>query len=71
MKSKAIPIGVVMCLGLAVYSKADTKSEIVCRVTYLSELMIDTDMSTSDFYKVYTEMGAEGFCEKDFIAIKE
>ena len=32
--------------------------------------MIDPDMSTADFYKVYTAMGAEGFCEKDFIAVK-
>lgn len=71
MKSEDTPIGVVMCLGLAVYSEADSNSDVVCRVKYLSELMIDQDMSTADFYKVYTEMGAEGFCEKDFIAIKE
>lgn len=70
MRTKDMPIGVVTCLGLAVYSEADQNSEVVCRVKYFAELMIDPDMSTADFYKVYTAMGAEGFCEKDFIAVK-
>ena len=70
MKTENMPIGVVTCFGLPVYSEADMSSEIICKVRYLSEVMIDPDMSTADFYKVYTAVGVEGFCQKDFICYK-
>lgn len=70
MKTEDMPIGVVTCPGLPIYSDADLSSEIVCKVRYLSEVMIDPDMSTADFYKIYTAIGAEGYCQKDFVNIK-
>ena len=70
MKTEIMPIGVVTCFGLPVYSEADLNSEIICKVQYLSEVMIDPSMSTADFYKVYTAVGVEGFCQKDFICYK-
>lgn len=70
MKTEDMPIGVVTCPGLPIYLDADLNSEIVCKVRYLSEVMIDPDMSTADFYKIYTAIGAEGFCQKDFVNIK-
>ena len=70
MRTENMPIGVVTCFGLPVYSEADMSSEIFCNVRYSSEVMIDPDMSTADFYKVYTAAGVEGFCQKDFICYK-
>lgn len=70
MKTEDMPIGVVTCPGLPIYSDADLNSEIVCKVRYLSEVMIDPDMSTADFYKIYTAIGAEGYCQRDFVNIK-
>ena len=32
---------------------------------------IDAGESTEDFYKIYTAIGAEGFCQKEFITIKQ
>lgn len=70
MKTEDMPIGVVICPGLPIYSEADLNSEIICKARYLSEVMIDPDMSTADFYKICTAIGAEGFCQKDHVNIK-
>lgn len=69
MKTEEMPIGVANCLRLHIYSEPDTSSEIVCKVRYLTELSIDLDNSTEDFYKVCTAIGAEGFCEKNLVTV--
>lgn len=71
MKSKNIPTGFANCLRLHIHSEPDLESEIVCKVRYLTEVAIDLENSTCEFYKVYTATGAEGFCEKDFVTIKQ
>lgn len=71
MKTEDMPIGVATCLRLHIHSEPNLESEIVCKLRYLTEVMIDTEQSTDDFYKIYTAIGAEGFCEKEFITIKE
>lgn len=70
MKTEAMLTGVSNCLRLGIYSEPDLDSEIICKVRYLTELEIDLNNSTDDFYKVYTAIGAEGFCLKKFITIK-
>lgn len=65
-----MPIGVVNCLRLHVFSEPRLDSEIVCKFRYLTEVAIDPDYSTDDFYKIYTAIGAEGFCQKEHITIK-
>ncbi len=70
METKNMPIGVVNCLRLHVHSEPNTESEIVCKLRYTTELAIDLDNSTEDFYKIYTAIGAEGFCQKDLVTIK-
>lgn len=70
MKTEDMPIGVVIYPGLPIYSEADSSSEIICKVRYLSEVMIDPGMSTADFYKIYTAIGVEGYCQKDSVNIK-
>ena len=70
MKTEEMLVGIANCLRLHIYSEPDFNSEIVCKVRYLTELMIDPVGSTKDFYKIYTAIGAEGFCQKDLITIK-
>lgn len=70
MKTKHETTGVATCLRLHIHSKPDLNSEIICKVRYLTELAIDIDGSTDDFYKVYTATGAEGFCQKEYVTVK-
>lgn len=70
MKTNEKPIGIVNCLRLHIHSEPNLDSEIVCKVRYLTEVVIDLDNSTEDFYKIYTAIGAEGFCQKELVTIK-
>lgn len=70
MKTEDMLIGVVNCLRLHIHSEPNEDSEVVCKVRYATELAIDLDESTEDFYKIYTAIGAEGFCQKDLVTIK-
>lgn len=70
MTNDNIRTGVVNCLRLHIFSEPSTDSEIVCKVRYLTELAIDLSKSTEDFYKIYTAIGAEGFCNKDHVSFK-
>lgn len=62
--------GVVNCLRLHIYSEPNVESEVVCKVRYLTEVVIDMKKSVKGFYKIYTAIGAEGFCQKGLITIK-
>lgn len=62
--------GFVNCLRIHVFAKPSVESDIVCKLRYLTELMIESESSTGDFYKVYTAIGAEGYCLKEFVTIK-
>ena len=61
---------VTNCLRLHVLAEPDANAEVVCKLRYLTEVMIDLDSSTEDFYKIYTAIGAEGFCQKELVTIK-
>lgn len=70
MVTEDMPVGVANCLRLHIHSEPSTDSEVVCKVRYSTELAIDLDSSTEDFYKIYTAIGAEGFCQRDLVTIK-
>ena len=70
MNTDNMQTGIANCLRLHIFSEPTTDSEIVCKVRYLTEVEIDLNESTDDFYKVYTAVGAAGFCKKDQITIK-
>ena len=70
MNTDAIQNGIVNCLRLHVFSEPNTDSEVVCKLRYLTEVEIDFENSTEDFYKVYTAIGAEGFCQKNLLILK-
>lgn len=70
MKTEELLTGIVNCLRLHIHVGPTLDSEIVCKARYLTEVMVDPVNSTEDFYKIYTAIGAEGFCQKDLITIK-
>lgn len=67
-----VPVtGVVSdCTSLRVRKAANSEAEILGTIELGSEVAIDEAGSTSDFYKVCTAAGLEGFCMKKFITIK-
>ena len=71
MKTERMHTGVANCLRLHIYSEPNVDSEIVCKVRYLTELSIDLDESTENFYKVCTAVGAEGFCERNLVTVTQ
>ena len=62
--------GIVNCLRLPVHEKPSLDSDVVCKLRYLTEVEIVLAESTKNFYKIYTAIGAEGFCLKEQIVIK-
>lgn len=64
------PNGRAVCLRLHIHSKPDLNSEIVCKVRYLTDLIVSLGESTEDFYKVYTATGAAGYCKKDQVFVR-
>lgn len=66
------PIGkVVGCLKLNVREQASTYSDVVCEISVNTNVMIDDDNSTNEFYKICTEFGIEGYCMKKFIEVEK
>lgn len=61
---------VVDCVRLRVRESASSNAEVICEIPKDSDVLIDENKSTDEFYKVCTESGAEGFCMKKFIALK-
>ena len=64
-------IGIVASCGrLNVRRKPSVKSEVVYEALIGSELVIDLDKSTDEWFKVCTPAGIEGFCMKQFVEIQ-
>lgn len=59
------------CKKLNVRIEPSTTGDIVCAVDEGTTLMIDESESTNEWYRVYTEAGAEGYCMKQFVTIKQ
>ena len=63
-------VGVVSgCAKLNVRKEPNITSEPVCIVSEKTVLLIDQDLSTDEWYKVYTEAGIEGFCMKKYVTV--
>lgn len=65
-------IGVVTdCTKLNVRAEPDPNADVVVVISMLTEVVVDTDTSTSEFYKICTAAGIEGFCMRKYIAIRK
>ena len=68
---RKITMGVVTnCTKLNVREAPNKDSSIICTIDCLTEVMINDEESTDDFYKVCIASGTEGFCMKNFISIR-
>ena len=60
--------GVVTCAKLNVREKPSKDSKILIVINEKTEVIINLDESTEEFYKVYV-LGYAGYCVKQFIQI--
>lgn len=60
---------VVGCERLNVRAEPNIDSEVICVISQGTEIMLDNENSSEEFFKVYTPAGLEGFCMKDFISV--
>jgi len=59
------------CLKLNVRKESKVDADVLTIIPALSEVQVDTEASTDEFYKVCTETGVEGFCMKKYVALKK
>lgn len=64
-------VGVISgCRKLNVRSEPDINSAVICIVDEKTQVIIDEQESTEDFYKVYIPINISGFCVKKFVSKK-
>ena len=64
-------IGIVSdCTKLNIRKLPKPDAEKVAVVDVNTQLMVDLDGSTLKYYKVYTESGVEGYCLKEYVAVR-
>ena len=59
------------CLCLNVRKQPDIHSDVAVVIDALTQVCVDLDASTEDFYKVTTSDGIEGFCMRKYIALSK
>ncbi len=69
VEQTAPAFGLVNCALLNVREEPSAESEILTVLKKDSEVMIDFDESTEDFYSICNEAGIEGYCMKQFIEV--
>lgn len=57
------------CTRLNVRSEPSLKAMVLAVINHSDEVGIDTDFSDSEWYKVQTANGTDGFCMKKFIKV--
>lgn len=58
------------CKMLNVRAEPKSDAEVIRAISVTTMVMIDSNESTDDFYKVYLADGVEGFCMKDYINVE-
>ncbi len=58
---------VANCTRLNVRARADMAGAALCVLQAGAEIFIDIEGSTSDWYKVHTAEGVDGYCMRKFI----
>ena len=70
-ETKAPVTGIVVdCDRLRMRESPSPYAEVICTIERGSKLTINEDESTASFYKVCAEIGAEGYCMKQFVKIE-
>lgn len=69
LKPSAVLGVVTECIKLRVRKTPEVSDNILCEINFASEVLVDLNESTDEFYKVTTEAGVEGYCMKQYINI--
>ncbi len=65
-------LGVVTeCVKLRVRSTPEIADNVLAEIILASEVLVDLEESTDEFYKITTEAGVEGYCMKQYINISD
>lgn len=63
-------LGVVVdCDKLNIRKEPSINADIVCMIDASTNLIVDYESSTDEFYKICTYAGIEGYCMKKFVKI--
>ena len=60
---------VTNCVRLNVRKEPNFDADILCTIDVSTNLIIDEEESTDEFYKICTSAGIEGYCVKTYITI--
>lgn len=60
---------VIGCVKLNVRRAPKPRAEVICEINYDTEVEVNEDESTIDFYKICTASGIEGYCVKTYISV--
>lgn len=69
--TEAEAVIVTNCLYLNVRKLPDINADVAVVIDALTQVCVDFDASTEDFYKVRTSDGGEGFCMRKYIALSK
>lgn len=58
------------CIKLNVRELPNKDANILCEILVLTEVQINEEESTEEFFKICTATGVEGFCMKKYIVIR-
>lgn len=58
------------CLRLNIRETPASDGNVMSIIDCLTEVMVDLESSTNEFYKISTATGVEGFCVKKYIALR-
>lgn len=67
---KTVTGTVVNCSKLNVRSKPTTDAEVITTLEVKSEVVIDPARSTTDWLKITTPTGVDGYCMRKFVSAK-
>lgn len=59
------------CTKLNIREEAYPGAKVLCTVPEKAVLLIDASESTTEWYKIYTESGMEGYCMKKFVTVSK
>lgn len=71
MQTTCTKTGVVVnCLWAPIHEKSNNQSDLVCQISCLSEVTVLLNKTIDEFYFVQTPSGDEGYCLKEYIALR-
>ena len=71
MRTSATKSGVIVnCLWAPIHEKPRNDSDEICEITALSEVLVFPEQSKGDFYLVRIPSGDEGYCLKEYVAVR-